>query len=66
MPLDFDSRQTLIIAILTLFLGKFLNSKVGFFRIYNLPEPVTGGIFVSLISIGLAKKPPENPPGSPC
>ena len=49
MPLNFDSRVTLIIAILTLFLGKFLNQKVGFFRAYNLPEPVTGGVLVSLI-----------------
>jgi ESS family glutamate:Na+ symporter len=53
MPLEFDSRQTLIIAILSLFLGKFLNRKVGFFRAYNLPEPVTGGILVSLIFGGL-------------
>lgn len=49
MSLDLDSRVTLIVAILTLFLGKFLNKKIGFFRAYNLPEPVTGGVFVSLI-----------------
>ena len=49
MHLDFDSRVTLIIAIFTLFLGKFLNRKIGFFRSYNLPEPVTGGVLVSLI-----------------
>ena len=47
--MDFDGRQTLIIAILTLFLGKFLNQKITFFRNYNLPEPVTGGVLVSLI-----------------
>ncbi len=47
--MDFDGRQTLIIAILTLFLGKLLNRKVTFFRKYNLPEPVTGGVLVSLI-----------------
>ncbi len=53
MSLDIDSRVTLIIAILTLFLGKFLNRKITFFRSYNLPEPVTGGVFVSLIFGGL-------------
>ena len=53
MPLEFDSRQTLIIAIFTLFLGKYLNRKIAFFRSYNLPEPVTGGVLVSLIFGGL-------------
>ena len=47
--MDFDARQTLIFAILTLFLGKFLNRKVAFLRSYNLPEPVTGGVLVSLL-----------------
>lgn len=46
--MEFDSRQTIIAGILVLFLGKYLNSKIGFLRQYNIPEPVTGGIVFSL------------------
>ncbi|KUJ81509.1 sodium/glutamate symporter [Microbulbifer flavimaris] len=41
-------RQTLIIAILVLFLGKYLTARIGFLRHYNIPEPVTGGVLASL------------------
>jgi ESS family glutamate:Na+ symporter len=44
-----DPRQTIIIAILVLYLGKFLNKKITFFREYNIPEPVTGGVLVSIL-----------------
>ncbi|MDG2125814.1 MAG: sodium/glutamate symporter, partial [Verrucomicrobiales bacterium] len=47
--MEFDARQTLIFAILTLFIGKFLNRRIAFLRAYNLPEPVTGGVLVSLL-----------------
>jgi ESS family glutamate:Na+ symporter len=43
-----DSRQTIIIGILVLFLGKYLNKKVNVLRQFNIPEPVTGGIVASL------------------
>ena len=43
-----DPRQTLITAILVLFLGKYLNKKFAFLREFNIPEPVTGGVLVSL------------------
>ncbi len=46
---ELDSRQTLIVAILVLFLGKKLNKEVKFLREYNIPEPVTGGIIASLV-----------------
>ncbi len=49
MVLDLDSRQTIIAAILVLFLGKYLNKKIGVLRKYNIPEPVTGGLVASLI-----------------
>ena len=45
----FDGKETLILAILTLFLGKFLNQRVGLLRQYNIPEPVTGGVLASVI-----------------
>jgi len=47
--IELDSRQTLIIAILVLFLGKKLNKEINFLREYNIPEPVTGGVIASLI-----------------
>ena len=47
--LDLDSRQTLIIAILVLFIGKKLNKEISFLREYNIPEPVTGGVLASLV-----------------
>lgn len=46
--MEFDSRLTMILAILVLFLGRYLNQKVGFFRHYNIPEPVIGGIIASI------------------
>jgi len=47
--IELDSRQTVIVAILVLFLGKYLTSKVAFLREYNIPEPVSGGLIASLV-----------------
>ncbi|WP_062269880.1 sodium/glutamate symporter [Endozoicomonas arenosclerae] len=44
-----SSWETLIIAILVLFVGRFLNTRVAFFRHFNIPEPVTGGFLASLL-----------------
>lgn len=46
--MELDSRQTIIIAILVLFLGKYLNKYITVLRKYNIPEPVTGGLIASL------------------
>jgi len=46
--MELDSRQTIIVAILVLFLGKYLNKKIKVLRKYNIPEPVTGGLVASL------------------
>jgi ESS family glutamate:Na+ symporter len=46
--MEFDARQTLLIAVLVLFLGRYLNKKVKFLKAYNIPEPVTGGIIASI------------------
>ena len=46
--MELDSRQTVIFAILVLFLGKYLNKKINILRKYNIPEPVTGGLIASL------------------
>ncbi len=44
-----DPRQTIIVAILVLFLGKYLSQKVALLRDYNIPEPVIGGVLVALL-----------------
>jgi len=49
---ELEPRTTLIIAILVLFLGRFLNDRIRVFRDYNIPEPVTGGLLASLF-VGL-------------
>ena len=47
--LELSERQTVIIAILVLFLGKLLNKHIKPLQEYNIPEPVTGGVLVSLL-----------------
>ena len=42
--IELSPRQTVIVAILVLFLGKYLTSKLAFLREYNIPEPVSGGL----------------------
>ncbi|KAA1189665.1 sodium/glutamate symporter [Pseudohalioglobus sediminis] len=46
--MELDPRQTLIVAILVLYLGRYINGRVGLLRDYNIPEPVTGGLLASL------------------
>ena len=46
--MELDARQTLIIAILVLYLGRYLNDKLSLLREYNIPEPVTGGLLASV------------------
>ena len=48
IKMELDPRQTIILGILVLFLGKYLNQKVNFLRQFNIPEPVTGGLIASL------------------
>jgi ESS family glutamate:Na+ symporter len=42
-----DSWQTVMVAILVLFLGRALNRKFSFLNRYNIPEPVSSGVIVS-------------------
>ena len=46
--MELDARQTLIFAILVLYLGRYLNDKLAPLREYNIPEPVTGGLLASV------------------
>ena len=51
--MELNPRQTLILAILVLFLGRLCNKKIPVLRKYNIPEPVTGGVIVSLVTAAL-------------
>jgi len=44
-----DVRQTMIVAILVLYLGKYLTKRVRFFQDFNIPDAVSGGVLASLI-----------------
>ncbi|WP_223460456.1 MULTISPECIES: sodium/glutamate symporter [unclassified Pseudomonas] len=46
--LQLDFYGTLVAASLVLLLGRALVSRIGFLRIYNIPEPVAGGLVVAL------------------
>ncbi len=43
-----DLHHTLILAILVLFLGRWVNSRIPWLREYGIPEPVTGGLIASM------------------
>lgn len=47
--MELDVRQTVIVAILVLFVGKFLTRKVALLQEYNIPEPVSGGLIASVL-----------------
>lgn len=42
--------ETLVVALLILFLGYFLNNKIAFLANNNIPEPVVGGLVFSVLS----------------
>ncbi len=42
-------RTTVVVAILVLYLGKWLTRKSQFLQEYNIPEPVTGGVVASVV-----------------
>lgn len=43
--------QTLLVALIILFSGYFLNDKIAFLKKNNLPEPVVGGIAFSVLTM---------------
>jgi ESS family glutamate:Na+ symporter len=44
-----DGRQTIMLAVVVVFLGKLLIRNIAFLRNYNIPEPVVGGLIASLV-----------------
>lgn len=47
--LQLDGIFSLTLGIIVLFLGKRVNDRVGFLRELSIPEPVTGGLIVSVL-----------------
>jgi ESS family glutamate:Na+ symporter len=47
--LRFNSFLAVTIGILVLFIGKRINDAVGFLREFSIPEPVTGGLLLSIV-----------------
>jgi ESS family glutamate:Na+ symporter len=47
--LSLDNHHTLILAILVLFLGRWVNGRIPWLREYGIPEPVTGGLIASTV-----------------
>ena len=44
-----ETAETLVVAILALFIGVYLTNKVQFLGRYNIPVPVSGGLVISLL-----------------
>lgn len=44
--------QTLLLSILVFFLGQQLNRRIRFLDRFNIPEPVSSGLFISLLVAG--------------
>ena len=44
----FDASQTLIVAIVAFFIGRYLTEKIAFLDRFRIPEAVTGGLLVSV------------------
>lgn len=51
--LELDFYGTLVAASLVLLLGRGLVTRVKFLRLYNIPEPVAGGLVIALILLAL-------------
>lgn len=47
--MELDSRQTIIIAILVLYLGRILDRKFSILRKFNIPEAVSGGTTIAIL-----------------
>lgn len=48
-PMVLDGRQTIVIAILVLYLGRLLVGRIAFLRDFNIPQPVVGGLIASIV-----------------
>ncbi len=46
--MELNPRQTIILAVLVLFLGRLMVQKITLLKHYNIPEPVAGGVITSV------------------
>lgn len=46
---QFNMRQTIIMAILVLYFGKYLTNRIKFLQNFNIPDAVSGGVLASLL-----------------
>ncbi len=51
--LQLDFYSTLVAASLVLLLGRWLVARIGFLRVYSIPEPVAGGLVVAALLLAL-------------
>ncbi|MGL6284841.1 MAG: sodium/glutamate symporter, partial [Microcoleaceae cyanobacterium] len=47
--IQLDVRQTCVMAILVLYLGKYLTKKIQFLQNFNIPDAVSGGVLASFV-----------------
>lgn len=47
--LTFDTSQTLVVAIIAFFIGRFLTQNISVLDRYRIPEAVTGGLLVAVL-----------------
>ncbi len=52
-PPILGGREAVVIAMIAVCLGRFVNTQVAFPRTYQIPESVTGGIVASLLVTSL-------------
>lgn len=55
MNVEMDAFGTLVVAVVFLFIGRFVVQKVSFFKNYNIPEPVVGGLIAAVLAYVLYK-----------
>ena len=53
MTLQIDLYESVGLAVLLLLLGKWLKSKIYFFRKYAIPSPVIGGLLFAFVTLFL-------------
>ena len=51
MEITLNAYYTLILATLVLLLGRFLTRRIKFLAIYNIPEPVAGGLLAGCVVV---------------
>ena len=48
-PIELNAYYTLIAATIVLLIGRLIVKKVKFFRDFNIPAPVVGGLLIAAI-----------------